>query len=171
MAVVYENHKKTLRRRPIAMRCRQKNRTFGKMSRGTINHTRSKNVILLLSLGMRIAPCGCANVHRNLSPAIPLQGGQNATTSILPSVPLPAGMQRYASHGYIRLAYGAAPGSIETYRGNVDSAAAAMTMNSGPASRGLEFEDCRTAGPTGLSMLHENGKKHGGQSFPIARGI
>ncbi len=127
------------------------------MPRGNITML-VKNVILLLGLVCALPLAGCAQMSiENPFTSDPLTGGQNATTSILLGVPLPAGMQRYASHGYISPGMTGQRQGLETYRGNVDSAAAAMTMNSGLASAGWNLRMQNRKGDRAVHV-YENGK-------------
>lgn len=117
-----------------------------------------KNVILLLALAGALPLAGCSQMAmENPFTSDPLTGGQNATTSILLGVPIPAGMQRYASHGYISSGMMGERKGLETYRGNVDQGAAAMTMNSGLASAGWNLRMQNSKGDRAIHV-YENGK-------------
>lgn len=89
-----------------------------------------RRTLVTLTLGLLLAAAqGCASVGGgNPFSNDPLTGGTDAASSQLLGVPLPAGMQRYASHGYMN--YGAAGGreGLETLRGNVDAVQAAQSM-------------------------------------------
>lgn len=89
-----------------------------------------RRTLVTLALGLVLAAAqGCASMGvGNPFSNDPLTGGADAASSQLLGVPLPAGMQRYASHGYMN--YGADGGreGLETLRGNVDAAQAAQSM-------------------------------------------
>lgn len=97
----------------------------------------TKNVILFLALILTISICGCSSLGiQTPFGNDPLTGGQDATTSLLLGVPIPAGMQRYPSHGYTSTGVDGQTQGLETYRGNVDSNYAATTMFNGLQSAG-----------------------------------
>lgn len=89
-----------------------------------------RRTLVTLALGLLFASAtGCASLGVG-SPFAndPLTGGAAAGASQLLDVPLPMGMERYASHGY--LTYGADGGreGLETLRGNVDASQAAQSL-------------------------------------------
>lgn len=100
-----------------------------------------RRTLVTLALGLLLATTqGCASMGVSSPfPNDPLTGGADAATSQLLDVPLPAGMQRYASHGY--LAYGADGGreGLETLRGNVDAGQAAQTLFAAMQSQGWQL--------------------------------
>lgn len=72
---------------------------------------------------------GCADMQfSNPFTNDPLTGGQDATTSILLETPLPQGMQRYSSHGFIATGENGSPNGLETFRGNIDGNGTALAM-------------------------------------------
>lgn len=68
----------------------------------------------------------------------PLTGGTDTSTSALLNVPVPAGFQRYSSHGFSRLNASGGREGLETLRGNVDEGAAEQAMFS--ALRGTGWQ-------------------------------
>lgn len=100
-----------------------------------------RRTLVTLALGLLLATAqGCASMGvSNPFSNDPLTGGADAATSQLLDVPLPAGMQRYASHGY--LDYGADGGrqGLETLRGNVDAGQAAQTLFAALQSQGWQL--------------------------------
>ncbi|MGE9984295.1 hypothetical protein [Desulfovibrio sp. SGI.169] len=89
-----------------------------------------RRTLVTLTLGLVLAAAqGCASVGvGNPFSNDPLTGGVDAASSHLLGVPLPAGMQRYASHGYMNYGAGGGREGLETLRGNVDAAQAAQSM-------------------------------------------
>lgn len=99
-----------------------------------------RRTLVTLVLGLLLAAAqGCAAVGGNPFSNDPLTGGVDAASSHLLGVPLPAGMQRYASHGYTN--YGAAGNreGLETLRGNVDAAQAAQSMFTALQAQGWQL--------------------------------
>lgn len=100
-----------------------------------------RRTLVTLALGLLFAAAtGCASLGVG-SPFNndPLTGGAAAGVSQLLDVPLPVGMERYASHGY--LAYGA-DGSregLETLRGNVDASQTAQSLFTALQSQGWQL--------------------------------
>ena len=71
----------------------------------------------------------CANMEfSNPFTSDPFTGGQDATTSILLETPVPHGVQRYSSHGFIATGENGANNGLETFRGNIDGNAAAVNL-------------------------------------------
>ena len=100
-----------------------------------------RRTLVTLALGLVLAAAqGCASMGvGNPFSNDPLTGGADAASSQLLGVPLPAGMQRYASHGYMN--YGADGGreGLETLRGNVDAAQAAQSISRQASTRASFF--------------------------------
>ena len=69
----------------------------------------------------------------------PLTGGVDTSTSALLNVPLPAGLQRYASHGYSATSPAGARQGLEVLRGNVNAGACAMELFSALKSHGWQL--------------------------------
>lgn len=87
------------------------------------------NMLLSLTMGCVLLLSACANMDfANPFTSDPLTGGQDATTSILVETPLPYGLQRYSSHGFIATGENGARNGLETFRGNIDGNAGAVTM-------------------------------------------
>lgn len=100
-----------------------------------------RRTLVTLALGLVFAAAtGCASLGvSNPFANDPLTGGAAAGTSHLLDVPLPAGLERYASHGY--LTYGADGGrqGLETLRGNVDASQAAQSLFTALQSQGWQL--------------------------------
>ena len=96
--------------------------------------------ILALSLGALGLLSGCASMGlENPFANDPLTGGVDTATSSLLNVPLPAGLQRYSSHGYtVTNASGAREG-LEVLRGHVNAGATAMELFSALRSHGWQL--------------------------------
>lgn len=80
---------------------------------------------LLLSL-LTLAGCGSIRMQGPFAND-PLTGGLDVSTSHLLQVTLPAGMQRYSSHGFL-LSGTMSPAGLEVLRGSVDSAQTSQTL-------------------------------------------
>lgn len=81
-------------------------------------------LILLLAL-----LCGCSSLgidypFRN----DPITGGVDTQTSSLLNIPIPAGFQRYPSHGFISSSATGAREGLEVFRGNVNPSSAALSL-------------------------------------------
>ena len=96
--------------------------------------------ILALSLGALGLLSGCASMGiENPFSSDPLTGGVDTATSSLLNVPLPAGFQRYASHGYSATSPTGARQGLEVLRGNVNAGACAMELFSALRSHGWQL--------------------------------
>ena len=83
---------------------------------------------------------GCASMGlENPFASDPLTGGVDTTTSALLNVPLPAGLQRYPSHGYSGTTSGGGRQGLEVLRGNVNAGACAMEIFSALKSHGWQL--------------------------------
>lgn len=83
---------------------------------------------------------GCASMGlENPFASDPFTGGVDTTTSALLNVPLPAGLQRYPSHGYSATTSGGAREGLEVLRGNVNAGACAMELFSALKSHGWQL--------------------------------
>lgn len=58
----------------------------------------------------------------------PVTGGENASYSILLKIRLPAGLQRYASHGYTIAGANGKDEGMETYRGDISPTMASVDL-------------------------------------------
>lgn len=100
-----------------------------------------RRTLVTLALGLVFAAAsGCASFGvSNPFSNDPLTGGAAAGSSQLLDVPLPTGMERYASHGY--LSYGADGGreGLETLRGNVDASQAAQSLFAAMQGQGWQL--------------------------------
>lgn len=86
------------------------------------------SILALLISAAGLLP-GCASLGlENPFSTDPLTGGVDTGTSALLNVPLPAGFQRYASHGYTTTSAGGAREGLEVLRGRVNAGAAAMEL-------------------------------------------
>ena len=95
--------------------------------------------ILVLLLSAALLP-GCASMGlENPFASDPLTGGVDTSTSALLNVPLPAGLQRYASHGYSATGSGGGREGLEVLRGNVNAGACAMEIFSALKSHGWQL--------------------------------
>ena len=96
--------------------------------------------ILALSLGALGLLSGCASMGlENPFANDPLTGGVDTATSSLLHVPLPAGLQRYSSHGYTATNAAGAREGLEVLRGHVNAGAAAMEIFSALKSHGWQL--------------------------------
>ncbi|MDE5879255.1 MAG: hypothetical protein K2G99_04420 [Desulfovibrio sp.] len=83
---------------------------------------------------------GCASMGlENPFSSDPFTGGVDTSTSALLNVPLPAGFQRYASHGYSATTATGGREGLEVLRGNVNAGAAAMELFSALKSHGWQL--------------------------------
>lgn len=88
----------------------------------------------------------------------PFTGGQNAASSILLDVRLPAGLQRYPSHGFINtLADGRREG-LETFRGNISQALAAVDLFNALHAKGWELRLNLQKGDRSVSLYQKDGE-------------
>ncbi|WP_022654923.1 hypothetical protein [uncultured Desulfovibrio sp.] len=88
-----------------------------------------RRTLVTLALGLILAAQGCAPMGvGNPFSNDPLTGGADTASSQLLGVPLPAGMQRYASHSYMNYGVDGGREGLETLRGNVDATQAAQSM-------------------------------------------
>ena len=96
--------------------------------------------ILALTLGALGLLSGCASLGlENPFDNDPLTGGVDTATSSLLNVPLPAGLQRYGSHGYTAANAAGAREGLEILRGHVNAGAAAMEIFSALKSHGWQL--------------------------------
>ena len=72
------------------------------------------------------------------------------TSSQLLNVPLPSGMQRYASHGYMNYGADGEREGLETLRGNVDASRAAQSMFTALQSQGWQLRLSQRKGDRSL---------------------
>lgn len=69
----------------------------------------------------------------------PLTGGVDTATSALLNVPLPAGMQRYSSHGFTSTTAAGGRQGLEVLRGRMDAAQASLAMFTALKSHGWQL--------------------------------
>ncbi|SDG04307.1 hypothetical protein [Desulfovibrio legallii] len=81
---------------------------------------------------------GCAEGLHNPFSNDPLTGGTDVTVSRLLGVPTPAGMQRFASHGYETAGTAGSEG-LEVLRGDADPGFAAQIMYTGLQGQGWQL--------------------------------
>ena len=93
---------------------------------------------LLISAAGLLSGCASMGLENPFSND-PLTGGVDTTTSALLNVPLPAGFQRYASHGYSATNATGGREGLEVLRGNVSAGAAAMELFSALKSQGWQL--------------------------------
>lgn len=100
-----------------------------------------RRTLVTLALGLVLAAAqGCASMGvGNPFSNDPLTGGADAASSQLLNVPLPTGMQRYASHGYMNYGADGEREGLETLRGNVDASQAAQSMFTALQSQGWQL--------------------------------
>ena len=83
---------------------------------------------------------GCASMGlENPFASDPFTGGVDTTTRALLKVPLPAGLQRYPSHGFSGTTSGGGRQGLEVLRGNVNAGACAMEIFSALKSHGWQL--------------------------------
>lgn len=101
---------------------------------------------------------GCADMQfSNPFTSDPLTGGQDATTSILLETPLPQGVQRYSSHGFIATGENGSPNGLETFRGNIDGNGAAVTMFNALKANGWNLRMQYRKGERAVYIYEKNG--------------
>ncbi len=100
-----------------------------------------RRTLVTLVLGLLFAAAtGCASFGvGNPFSNDPLTGGTAAGVSQLLDVPLPVGMERYASHGYLTYAVDGGREGLETLRGNVDASRAAQSLFTALQSQGWQL--------------------------------
>ena len=97
-------------------------------------------LVILVLLAVFATIQGCASIGlENPFSSDPLTGGTDAPTSQLLGVAAPAGMQRYASHGFQSFGPGGERQGLEVLRGQVNTAFAAQIMHSGLQSQGWQL--------------------------------
>ena len=95
---------------------------------------------LLALLASAVLLSGCASLGlENPFASDPLTGGVDTTTSAFLNVPLPAGFQRYPSHGYSATGAGGGRQGLEVLRGNVNAGACAMEIFSALKTQGWQL--------------------------------
>lgn len=83
---------------------------------------------------------GCASMGLDTPfSSDPLTGGVDTSTSSLLNVPLPVGLQRYASHGYNATNASGTREGLEILRGRVNAGAVAMDMFTALKSHGWQL--------------------------------
>lgn len=87
----------------------------------------------------------------------PVSGGVDAPTSHLLDIPLPAGLQRYAGHGFISTGPGGKEG-LEILRGPVDSRAAALTLFNTLKSHGWQLLGAQRKNSRAAYLFGKNGE-------------
>lgn len=95
-------------------------------------------LVLLLSGFPLLSGCASLGLENPFS-SDPLTGGSDASTSALLNVPLPSGLQRYASHGYSAVGATGAREGLEVLRGRLNPGQAAMDLFSTLTSRGWQL--------------------------------
>lgn len=95
-------------------------------------------LVLLLGAGSLLQGCASLGVSSPFSND-PLTGGVDTGTSALLSVPLPAGLQRYASHGYSTLNADGGREGLEVLRGRVNAGTVAMELFTALKSHGWQL--------------------------------
>ena len=97
------------------------------------------SILALLISASGLLP-GCASMGlENPFSTDPLTGGVDTGTSALLNVPLPAGLQRYSSHGYTTTGAGGAREGLEMLRGRVNAGATAMELFMALKSHGWQL--------------------------------
>ena len=97
-------------------------------------------LVILVLLAVLATIQGCASMGlENPFSNDPFTGGTDAPTSQLLGVAAPAGMQRYASHGFQSFGPGGGRQGLEVLRGQVNTAFAAQIMYSGLQSQGWQL--------------------------------
>lgn len=111
-----------------------------------------RRTLVTLALGLVLAAAqGCASMGvSNPFSNDPLTGGADVTSSQLLNVPLPSGMQRYASHGYMNYGADGEREGLETLRGNVDASRAAQSMFTALQSQGWQLRLSQRKGDRSL---------------------
>lgn len=113
-----------------------------------------KFISLLLSC--QILLCGCSWLHSQAGYRNdPFTGGINTGTSELLNVPLPAGLQRYVSHGYSSFTTNGREG-LETLRGNINSKATALAMFNTLNSSGWQLRMSARKGERAVYLYEKN---------------
>lgn len=93
---------------------------------------------LLLGAGSLLQGCASMGVSSPFSND-PLTGGVDTGTSALLNVPLPAGLQRYASHGYSAMNADGGREGLEVLRGRVNAGAVAVELFTALKSHGWQL--------------------------------
>ena len=96
------------------------------------------SILALLASAVLLAGCASMGIENPFAND-PLTGGVDTTTSALLNVPLPAGLQRYASHGYSTTSPGGGREGLEVLRGNVNAGACALEIFSALKSHGWQL--------------------------------
>lgn len=86
----------------------------------------------------------------------PLTGGVDASTSRLLGVKIPAGLQVYPSHGYVETTPAGARQGLETYRGNIDGAAASLNLFNTLRQHGWELRLSLRKGDRSLALYQRD---------------
>lgn len=88
------------------------------------NYARFLILFLLSSILYGCATLGIDIPYRN----DPLTGGIDVSSSELLNIKLPAGLQRYPSHGFINVGENGEKEGLETFRGNINGVSANMAL-------------------------------------------
>lgn len=116
------------------------------------------NMLMQLIIACAILLPACANMDlSNPFTSDPLTGGQDATTSILVETPLPYGLQRYSSHGFIATGENGVRNGLETFRGNIDGNAAAVAMFNNLHAAGWDLRMQNRKGDRALYVYQKGG--------------
>lgn len=117
--------------------------------------TPSKFALLFLMLWL---PAGCSLPgSSNFFGIDPVSGGVDAPTSQLLDAPLPAGLQRYAGHGFITSGLSGKEG-LEILRGPVDSRAAALTLFNTLKTHGWQLLGAQRKNSRAAYLYGKNGE-------------
>lgn len=109
--------------------------------------------VLALALAA-CAPLGIEGPFRN----DPLTGGINASISELLNITLPAGLQRYPSHGFVRIGENGRKEGLETFRGNMDGVAANLNIFNSLHQKGWQLRLSLRKGDRSIAIYENAGE-------------
>lgn len=98
-----------------------------------------KQVLSFFMLGILIAGCSSLGLQSPF-PNDPLTGGVDAKSSALLGIPIPSGLQRYPSHGFIATGASGGREGLETFRGYIDGKAASLNLFNTLRQHGWELK-------------------------------
>ena len=111
-------------------------------------------ILAVMLLAAQMAGCSSMDISNPFSND-PLTGGVDAGKSQLLGVSIPAGMQRFPTHGYQTAGTGGAQG-LEIFRGDADMGFVAQIMFSGLQSQGWHLRMAQRKGVRGV-YVYERG--------------
>lgn len=98
-------------------------------------------IMLLAAILAPLPACSWIGM-KNPFTSDPLTGGVNASQSNLLNIPLPAGMQSYPYHSFVKTTLSGQKEGLETYRGNASVNSAAITMFNSLKLNGWQLRLC-----------------------------